>query len=248
MNLKKSEQQLLVKNIVDGLPQVLEKHKIIVAPPFPYIDTIASQVNVEGAPAIFVAAQTCASEPGGAFTGDVSAAMLADVGATYVLVGHSERRQYHNESNEVLLKKLEHAFAAGLQVIFCCGEPLEVREAGTQNDYVAAQIAAVLGNVSKEHYQAVIVAYEPIWAIGTGLTATSDQAQSMHEHIRSVISGAWGPEAGAEISILYGGSCNEKNAAELFSKPDVDGGLIGGASLKAESFLAIIKALKEAKG
>ena len=169
--------------------------------------------------------------------------MVKSTGALFVILGHSERREYFNETNEMLAKKVDTALANNLQVIYCCGEPLAIRDADTQNSYVEEQIQAGLFHLDAEQLSHVTIAYEPIWAIGTGRTATSEQAQDMHAHIRSVLVGKYGNEVANSTSILYGGSCKPSNAAELFACPDVDGGLIGGASLNAADFLGIIKAM-----
>jgi triosephosphate isomerase len=191
-------------------------------------------------------AQNCYSEVSGAFTGEVSARMLASAGVDHVIIGHSERREYFKEDNAMLARKTDRALENNLHVIFCCGEPLSVREAGTENGYVETQIREGIFHLSAEQLQHLAIAYEPIWAIGTGRTATPQQAQDMHAHLRSVIAGQYGQEIADNMPILYGGSCNAANASELFALPDVDGGLIGGASLKADSFLAIINAMVSA--
>jgi triosephosphate isomerase len=169
--------------------------------------------------------------------------MLQSAGVHSVIIGHSERREYFKETDEVLVKKIAQAFANNLQVIFCCGEPLEIRDAGKQNEYVEKQIEAALFHLGENELADVVIAYEPIWAIGTGRTATSAQAQKMHAHIRSVMAKKYGENVAANTTILYGGSCNAQNAQELFACADVDGGLIGGASLKADAFLTIINAM-----
>jgi triosephosphate isomerase len=185
-------------------------------------------------------AQNCAAEPKGAFTGEVSAEMVKSTGAEYVILGHSERREYYGETSATLNKKLAQVFAQGLTPIYCCGEPLPIREAGTQNDYVKQQLEETLFLLTEEDFRKVVIAYEPIWAIGTGKTATSAQAQEMHAFIRSSIAARFGNDVASEVSILYGGSCKASNARELFANPDVDGGLIGGASLDPADFLGII--------
>ena len=184
----------------------------------------------------FVAAQDVSAHNKGAYTGEVSAGMLQSISIKHVLIGHSERREYHNENAALLLQKVKEALANNLQPIFCCGEPLEIREAGNQNDYVAKQLEEVLFQLNAEELKNIIIAYEPIWAIGTGKTASSDQAQEMHAHIRTVIKSKIGEAASNNISILYGGSVKGSNAEEIFSKADVDGGLVGGASLDADDF------------
>lgn len=189
---------------------------------------------------VAVAAQNCHFENSGAFTGETSPAVLADMGVDYVLVGHSERREYNHEDNQLLAKKLDAGLANGLKVIFCCGEALDIRKAGNQNEYVENQIKESLFHLSAEAYENVVVAYEPIWAIGTGETASPEQAQDMHKHLRGVFAAKYGNAIADSISILYGGSVKPANAKEIFGQPDVDGGLVGGASLKADSFKEII--------
>jgi triosephosphate isomerase len=187
-----------------------------------------------------VAAQNCAAEAKGAFTGEVSAAMVKSTGAGYVILGHSERREYYGETSETLNKKLALVLENGLTPIYCCGEPLAIREAEAQNEFVKKQLEETIFTLSPDDFKKIIIAYEPIWAIGTGKTASSDQAQEIHAFIRSIVAEKFGNEIAQGVSILYGGSCNAKNAKELFANPDVDGGLIGGASLKAEDFIQII--------
>ncbi|MDE6769539.1 MAG: triose-phosphate isomerase, partial [Muribaculaceae bacterium] len=177
----------------------------------------------------------------GAYTGEVSAAMVKSTGASHVILGHSERRQYFGENNEQLLAKTKQALANGLTPIFCVGEVLEERENGTYNDVVKGQVEALF-ELPAEDFAKIVIAYEPVWAIGTGKTATAEQAQDMHAHIRKVIAEKYGEELADNTSILYGGSCKPSNAKELFAKPDVDGGLIGGAALKADSFMGIVEA------
>lgn len=241
MNLKLEEGKALVEGIVSANPALTEYKCVVIAPPFVHLQQTAGQLN--GVQHMHLGAQNCYSEASGAYTGEVSAAMLQDAGVAYVILGHSERREYFGESNELLAKKTDQALANGLKVIFCCGEPLEIRDAATQNSYVQQQIEAGLFHLDATALKNIVIAYEPIWAIGTGRTATSAQAQDMHAHIRSVIKDKYGADAADTISILYGGSCKPSNAAELFACPDVDGGLIGGASLKAEEFLGIIDAM-----
>jgi triosephosphate isomerase len=189
-----------------------------------------------------ISSQNCAAEPKGAYTGEVSAAMVKSTGAKYVILGHSERREYYHETSETLNKKVALALDQDLTPIYCCGEPLSIREEGTQNEYVKRQLDETIFQLSKDKFLKIVIAYEPIWAIGTGKTATSQQAQDMLAYIRSLIAEKYGKEVAEEIAILYGGSCNAGNAKELFGQPDIDGGLIGGASLKAEEFLTIINA------
>lgn len=212
---------------------------VVLGAPFTHITKVVDSVDVS---LIGVAAQNCAAEASGAYTGEVSAAMVKSTGAGYVILGHSERREYYGETSEILNKKVALTLANGLTPIYCCGEALEIREAGTQKAYVINQLEETIFNLSAEDFKKVIIAYEPIWAIGTGKTASTAQAQEMHKDIREAIAAKYGAEVAEEISILYGGSCKASNAPELFASADVDGGLIGGASLKAEDFIGIITA------
>ncbi len=212
---------------------------VVLGTPFTHITKVVDTVD---ASRIGVASQNCAAEAKGAFTGEVSASMVKSTGAGYVILGHSERREYYGETSETLNKKVALTLENGLTPIYCCGEPLEIREAGTQKEFVIKQLEETVFQLSADDFKKVIVAYEPIWAIGTGKTATTEQAQEMHKDLRDAMAAKYGQEVADEISILYGGSCNPKNANELFANPDVDGGLIGGASLKADDFLAIINA------
>ena len=212
---------------------------VVIGTPFIHLATVAELLK--GSP-IKVAAENCADKEKGAFTGEVSAAMVASTGAEYCILGHSERRAYYHEDYEILKNKVELALANGLKVIFCIGEVKEEREAGKQNEVVKAQLEGSVFNLSAEQWANITLAYEPVWAIGTGLTATPEQAQEIHAYIRSLVAGKYGQQVADDTTILYGGSCNEKNAAELFACPDIDGGLIGGAALVAEKFEAIIAA------
>jgi triosephosphate isomerase len=211
--------------------------QVILGTPFIHLTEVVKLVDNK---AIAVAAQNCAAEPKGAFTGEVSAAMVKSTGAQYVILGHSERRGYYGETSEILNKKLALALENGLTPIYCCGEALDVREAGKQNDFVINQLNETIFKLSADDFKKLVIAYEPIWAIGTGKTATSDQAEDMLKTIREAIAAKYGKAIADETSILYGGSCNAKNAKELFAKPNIDGGLIGGASLKAEDFNTIV--------
>ncbi len=228
--LAKSVNELVAQEAADDVVVVL-------GVPFTHLTAVVNSVNTDR---IGVSAQNCAAEAGGAFTGEVSAAMVKSTGATYVILGHSERREYYGETSEVLNKKLALALENGLTPIYCCGEPLEVREGNVQNEYVKKQLEETVFKLPESDFRKLVIAYEPIWAIGTGKTASSDQAQEMHEFIRSVVAEKFGNEVAEETSILYGGSAKPGNAKELFANKDVDGGLIGGASLKAEDFLGII--------
>ncbi|MDE6339108.1 MAG: triose-phosphate isomerase [Muribaculaceae bacterium] len=211
---------------------------VVICVPFTHLTSVNAVIEPE---LVKLGAENCSEHEKGAYTGEVSAAMVKSTGATHVILGHSERRQYFGENNEQLLAKTKLALANGLTPIFCVGEVLEERENGTYNDVVKGQVEALF-ELSPEDFGKIIIAYEPVWAIGTGKTATAEQAQDMHAHIRKVIEDKYGKEVADNTSILYGGSCKPTNAKELFAKPDVDGGLIGGAALNAESFLGIIEA------
>ncbi|HPM12222.1 MAG TPA: triose-phosphate isomerase [Bacteroidales bacterium] len=210
---------------------------VVLGTPFTHITEVVKTITNKS---ISVAAQNCAAEAKGAFTGEVSAAMVQSTGAKYVILGHSERREYYGETSEILNKKLALALANGLTPIYCCGEALPIRESGKQNEFVINQLQETVFTLSPEDFKKIIIAYEPIWAIGTGVTATTQQAQDMHKALRDAIATKFGNDIAQETSILYGGSCNASNAKELFASPDVDGGLIGGASLKAADFNTII--------
>ncbi len=212
---------------------------VVLGVPFTHLTSVVAAVDTNR---INVSSQNCAAEAKGAFTGEVSVSMVKSTGATYVILGHSERREYYHETSEILNKKVALTLAQGLTPIYCCGEALDIREAGTQNEFVKKQLDETVFQLSAEDFGKIAIAYEPIWAIGTGKTASSQQAQDMLAFIRSLIAEKFGKAVAEETSILYGGSCNAANANELFSQPDIDGGLIGGASLKADDFLAIINA------
>lgn len=242
MNLTLNQAENLLNEILKA-PHNLQAHqKVVLAVPFPYLllaqDKISKKLN------FFTAAQNCYTKNSGAYTGETSAEMLQSMGVEYVILGHSERREYFGETNAMLEEKVGMALTYGLTPIFCCGEPLPVRESGDQNNYVEKQLKESLFNLSDEQIQKVVIAYEPIWAIGTGKTATALQAQEMHAHLRKVIAAQYGDLIAAEIPVLYGGSVKGSNAKELFAQPDVDGGLVGGASLIAADFGQIIDALK----
>jgi triosephosphate isomerase len=193
---------------------------------------------------VALGAQNCASEASGAYTGEVSAWMVKSTGAEYVIIGHSERRSYYHEDDKLLNKKTLLAINSGLKVIFCCGEILNEREAGKQFLIVKRQLEEGLFTLTEQQMDMIVIAYEPVWAIGTGLTATPEQAQEMHKYIRDLIKEKYGSDCSKKMPVLYGGSCKPSNAGEIFSKPDVDGGLIGGAALKKEDFIAIVEAIK----
>lgn len=241
MNLTLAQGEQLVNDIIAAGIKLSEGQEVVIAPPFPYL--IKVKQLIRNYPGIYLAAQNCYSEKSGAYTGEISAEMLQSIGVDFVIIGHSERREYFSESNAQLAKKIDLALANGIKPIFCCGEPLEVRKAETQNTYVAQQLQESLYHLDAEALKNVVIAYEPIWAIGTGLTASAQQAQDMHAFIRSQIAEKFGREAALSISILYGGSAKPSNAPELFASPDVDGGLIGGASLVAADFAAIVQSL-----
>ena len=224
-------QQIAEQNIPDGTI-------VILGVPFPFI--YSCSLHTSNNSKVFLAAQNCSDQESGAFTGEVSLNQLRSVGAEYIIIGHSERREIFNESDEWLAKKLSSVLKAGMKCIFCCGEPLEIREAGTHVSYVANQFNKSILNLTSDEIQKIIIAYEPIWAIGTGKTASPDQAQEMHAHIRTIIKEKFGTAAADGISVLYGGSVKPKNAKEIFAKEDVDGGLVGGASLKGDTFIPII--------
>lgn len=242
MNLTYQQAEELINGIINT-PHTLAAHqRAVFAVPFPYLTLVVEKLK--GKVNVGVAAQNCYTQKSGAYTGETSVEMLQSINVGYVVIGHSERREYFSESNQMLAEKVNIALAYGLTPIFCCGEALAIREAGTQDAYVGNQLKESLFHLSAEELQKIIIAYEPIWAIGTGKTATSDQAQEMHAHLRSVLAGQYGQSVADTISILYGGSVKGSNAKEIFSQPDVDGGLVGGASLKADEFVQIINGLK----
>ena len=228
----------LAKQVSDLVVERGAKEVVVVlGTPFTHLTSVTSTVDNSR---VKVAAQNCAAEPKGAFTGEVSVSMIQSTGASYVILGHSERREYYHETSEILNKKVALALAQGLTPIYCCGEALQIREAGTENAFVKNQLEETIFNLSAEDFSKIVIAYEPIWAIGTGRTASSQQAQDMLAFIRQLIAAKYSQAIADNCSILYGGSCSPSNAKELFAQPDIDGGLIGGASLKAEDFLAII--------
>jgi triosephosphate isomerase len=240
MNKTFPEALALIREIKSKLTQ-LENRKaiVVIAPPYPYLKMVSDELK--GVDNVFAASQNCHSKEQGAFTGEVSAAMIRSVGADYTIIGHSERRMYFKEAPVFLKEKVSVALSNNLMPVYCIGETLEQRESGKHFETVKIQLEEGLFFLDKNNFSKIIIAYEPVWAIGTGLNATSTQAQEMHSYIRSVIKEKYENEISEKISILYGGSCNEKNAAELFICKDVDGGLIGGASLNASSFIEIIK-------
>ena len=239
MNKTLQEGIALAKELNEVLANERPNCDVIICTPFIHLASVTPLVD---SAKIGVGAENCADKESGAYTGEVSAAMVASTGAKYVILGHSERRAYYHETPEILKEKVRLALANGLTPIFCVGEVLEEREAGKQNEVVYGQLAGSLFDLSAEDFSRLSIAYEPVWAIGTGKTATAAQAQEIHAYIRSVIADKYGRDVADNTSILYGGSCKASNARELFANPDVDGGLIGGASLKAADFKGIIDA------
>lgn len=242
MNLTYQEGELLLNEILDQNISLKENQQAVFAVPFPYL--VMANGKVSGKKNYFIAAQNCSNKQKGAYTGEVSVDMLESIGITFVVIGHSERREYYHETNQLLAEKIDICLGKNMTPVFCCGEPLAIREASTQNEYVEVQLRESLFHLNADAVSNVVIAYEPIWAIGTGKTASSEQAQEMHAHLRSVLAKQYGQNVADNISILYGGSVKASNADELFGQPDVDGGLVGGASLLAAEFTAIIKALK----
>lgn len=239
MNKTLQEGLALAKELDAALKGRTINCDVIIGTPFIHLASIAAAIDTTR---IGVAAENCADKESGAYTGEVSAAMVASTGARYVIIGHSERRAYYHETSPILIEKVKLALSNGLTPIFCVGEVLEEREAGKHFEVVARQVEEALFTLDQTDFAKLILAYEPVWAIGTGKTATADQAQEMHAHIRKSIAAKYGKEVANGCSILYGGSCNAANAKELFSRADVDGGLIGGASLSVDKFLPIIEA------
>lgn len=242
MNCTYQQAEGLLDDVLNSQVNLKKHQQVIFAVPFPYLIMANSEVAEEDN--YFIAAQNCYNKQSGAFTGEVSAEMLQSIGIHHCIIGHSERREYFNESNSILAEKVNICLENDVIPIFCCGESLGIRDTGSQNDYVENQLKESLLHLSEVDIQRLVIAYEPIWAIGTGKTATTAQAQEMHAHLRSVLSRRYGSLVAENISILYGGSVKAGNATELFSCPDVDGGLVGGASLIAADFISIIKSLK----
>lgn len=241
MNKDLKEGEQLTREILEMVKKEVNHNTgIVLAPPFIHLNSIAE--IIKGNSLISLGAQNCHQQPSGAFTGEISASMLKSLDVQYVILGHSERREHFQESDELLAQKIDIVLENGMIPIFCCGESLETREANQQVSFVNSQLQKSLFHLSEQDFQKIVIAYEPIWAIGTGKTATSDQAQEMHANIREQISNKYGQRVADDTTILYGGSCKPSNAGELFAQPDVDGGLIGGASLKARDFVDIIKA------
>mgnify|MGYP000897216562 CR=1 FL=1 len=241
MNLTFQQGEKLLDEILGAGIPLAPHQEVVFAVPFPYL--IMSRSEVEEEMNYFISSQNCSQHKSGAYTGEVSAEMLHSVGVPYCVIGHSERREYFAESNAILAEKVNRCFENDIIPIFCCGEPLAIREADTQNAFVETQLKESLFHLSAEQAARLVIAYEPIWAIGTGKTASTAQAQEMHAHLRSVLAAKFGDAVADVIPILYGGSVKAANAVELFASPDVDGGLVGGASLNAVEFTAIIRAL-----
>lgn len=242
MNLNLQQGVALAKELNEQLAADKPNCDVIICTPFIHLASIAAFLDQD---IIGLGAENCAVKEKGAYTGEVSAEMVKSTGAQYVIIGHSERRGLYGETPEILKEKVQLALANNLKVIFCIGESLEEREANKQNEVVKAELEGSVFNLTEEEFSNIIIAYEPIWAIGTGKTATSDQAEEIHAYVRSLVADRYGKEMAENTSILYGGSCKPSNAAELFAKEDIDGGLIGGASLKAADFKGIIDAWKK---
>lgn len=241
MNTTLQEGIELAKAVNEALKTRTANCDVVIGVPFTHLASVNAVIDTDK---LGLSAENCADKASGAYTGEVSAAMVASTGAKYVILGHSERRQYYHETAEILKDKVNLALANNLTPIFCIGEVLEERENGTYFDVVKAQIEGSLFELSAEDFGKIVLAYEPVWAIGTGKTATAEQAEEMHAFIRGVIADKFGAEAAENVSILYGGSCKPSNAKEIFAKENVDGGLIGGAALKAGDFKGIIDAWK----
>ena len=242
MNMNLQDGIALAKELNETLKADKPNCGVVICTPFIHLASIAQFLDQD---IIGLGAENCADKEKGAFTGEVSAEMVKSTGAQYVILGHSERREYYKETPEILKEKVLLAQKNDLKVIFCIGESLEEREAGKQNEVVKAELEGSVFNLSEEDFRKIVIAYEPIWAIGTGKTATAEQAEEIHAYIRSIIAEKYGQAVADDTTILYGGSCKASNAPELFAKPDIDGGLIGGASLKAADFKGIIDAWKK---
>ena len=240
MNTTVAEGVQLAKEVNEAVAAAGElKCDVVIGVPFTHLTAVKDVIDIEK---VGLSAENCANKEKGAYTGEVSAAMVASTGANYVILGHSERREYYNETPEILKEKVDLALANGLKIIFCCGESLELRNAGTYEEFIKAELKDSLFHLSAEEFANIVIAYEPIWAIGTGVTATSDQAEEVHAFIRSFLAEKYGETVANDTTILYGGSCKPTNGPELFAKPNIDGGLIGGASLKAADFMGIVTA------
>ena len=242
MNCTLQQADELIDGLINENFSITPDREVVLAVPFLYL--IMVKEKLKNSPGFKIAAQNSYTQSSGAFTGEISAVMLQSIGVDYVIIGHSERREIFGEDNKMLAQKVDICLGNNVKPIFCCGEPLQIREAETQNEYVQTQIREGLFHLDGAQVQNFVIAYEPIWAIGTGKTASSQQAQDMQAHIRGIFKEKYGDAVAESISILYGGSVKANNAKELFEKPDVDGGLVGGASLILADFTAIIKSLK----
>lgn len=243
MNGNYQQAQTLLQEVLRGDIKLQQHQQVVFAVPYPFL--IKTNELLDGRTNYAIAAQNCHEKESGAYTGEVSAEMLKSIGIMHCIIGHSERREYFGETNKQLAAKTDILLKHGITPIFCCGEPLNIREAGQQDQHVAKQIDESLFHLNESDIKKIIIAYEPIWAIGTGKTATTQQAQDMHAYLRKVLAGKYGQQVADEVPILYGGSVKANNAAELFGAADVDGGLVGGASLVASDFIQIINALKK---
>ena len=240
MNKNLQEGTSLASEIINMTKdEVTDDVTVILNPPYIHLESVGKLLK--GAEKIFMGAQNCSEHPSGAYTGEVSAGMIRSTGSEYVIIGHSERRTLFGEDDALLNRKTRLAIEAGLKVIFCCGEVLSERQASKHFEVVEKQLKKGLFDLNEQEFANIVIAYEPVWAIGTGLTASPDQAQEMHNYIRSLVEKNYSSRISGALPILYGGSCKPSNAAEIFAKPDVDGGLIGGASLKMEDFCAIVE-------
>ena len=240
MNLDKSSSENLVKEILEST-QEKKDIQIVLSPPFVYLEQIVK--DCVSRTDVLIAAQNCSAYDNGAFTGEVSTNMLKSIGVDYVIIGHSERRQFFSESNDVLMNKISLSLSNNLKVIFCCGEDINQREKDLHFEIIEDQLKSTVFKLSPNDFSKIVIAYEPIWAIGTGKTATSDQAQEIHGFIRSLITNNYNKDISDNTTILYGGSCKPSNAKAIFSEDDIDGGLIGGASLKSADFTSIISSI-----
>lgn len=240
MNTTKEEAQILTSEVVNIINDEVNNDALVVlCTPFVHLSTVKSLLP--SGKRFFIGAQNCSQHDAGAYTGEVSAAMLKSFGVDFVIIGHSERREYFKEDHQMLAQKVDQVLKNGMEVIFCCGEVLDERESGKQNEVVATQLKESLFHLSAEEFAKVVIAYEPVWAIGTGKTASSEQAQEMQAYIRSLVAEKYGSQVADDTTIQYGGSMKPGNAQELLAQPDVDGGLIGGASLKSRDFAEIVK-------
>lgn len=242
MNLTLQQANELLDEMINKNISLSSHQLAVFGVPFPYL--LLAKAKTKSSKGFFISAQNCYTKESGAYTGEVSASMISSCGIEYAIIGHSERREYFNEDNKTLALKVDVCLKNNLKPIFCCGEPLEIRESGNQNKYVETQLKESLFHLGSDVIRNFVIAYEPIWAIGTGKTASADQAQEMHAYIRNVLAKKYGSEIAESISILYGGSVKANNAKEIFGKKDVDGGLVGGASLNASEFAEITGSLK----